>query len=48
MTNKKDWGRKELRELKQGKLPMDNFIIKWEALYLQAEVNNSHMVELLE
>ena len=47
-TNKKDWTRKELCELKQGKLPTDDFIIKWEAPYLQAEVDDSHMVELLE
>ena len=47
-TNKKDWARKELRELKQGKLATDNFIVKWEALYLQAEIDNSHVVELLE
>ena len=47
-TNKKDWARKELCKLKQGKLPTDNFIIKWEALYLQAEVDDSHAVELLE
>ena len=47
-TNKKDWARKELRELKQGKTPTDDFIVKWEALYLQAEVDNSHAVELLE
>ena len=47
-TNKKDWARKELRELKQEKLPTDDFIVKWEALYLQAEVDDSHAVELLE
>ena len=47
-TNKKDWARKELRELKQGKLATDDFIIKWEALYLQAEIDDSHVVELLE
>ena len=47
-TNKKDWARKELCELKQGKLATDNFIIKWEALYLQVERDNSHTVELLE
>ena len=46
--NKKDWARKELCELKQGKLPMDDFIVKWEALYLQAEVDDSHTVKLLE
>ena len=28
--------------------PTDDFIVKWEALYFQAEVNNSHVVELLE
>ena len=48
MTNKKDWARKELQELKQGKLPTDDFIMKWEALYLQVEVDNSHTVELLK
>ena len=47
-TNKKDWARKELHELKQGKLPTDDFIVKWEALYLQAEVDDLHIVELLE
>ena len=47
-TNKKDWARKELRELTQGNLPTDNFIVKWEALYLQAEIDDSHVVELLE
>ena len=47
-TNKKDWARKELRELKQGKLATDNFIVKWETLYLQAEIDDSHVVELLE
>ena len=47
-TNKKDWARKELRELKQGKLTTDDFIIKWEALYLQAEIDDLHAVELLE
>ena len=47
-TNKKDWARKELRELKQGKLATDDFIVKWEALYLQAEIDDSHAVELLE
>ena len=26
-TNKKDWARKELRELKQGKLTTDDFIV---------------------
>ena len=48
MTNKKDWARKELHELKQGKLPTDDFIMKWKALYLQVEVDDLHMVELLE
>ena len=47
-TNKKDWARKELYKLKQEKLPMDDFIVKWEVLYLQAEVDDSLMVELLE
>ena len=47
-TNKKDWARKELQELKQGKLATDNFIVKWEALYLQAEIDDSHAVKLLE
>ena len=47
-TNKKDWARKELRELKQGKLATDDFIVKWEAHYLQAEIDDSHAVELLE
>ena len=47
-TNKKDWARKELCELKQGKLPMDNFIVKWKALYLQAEVDELHVVKLLK
>ena len=47
-TNKKDWARKELHELKQGKLATDNFIVKWEALYLQVEIDDSHVVELLE
>ena len=47
-TNKKNWTRKELRKLKQGKLPMDDFIVKWEALYLQAEVDDLHTVKLLE
>ena len=47
-TNKKDWARKELCELKQGKLATDDFIVKWEALYLQAEIDDSHAVELLE
>ena len=47
-TNKRDWARKELRKLKQGKTPTDDFIMKWEALYLQAEVDNSHAVKLLE
>ena len=46
-TNKKDWAKKELHELKQGKLATDNFIVKWEALYLQAEIDDSHMVKLL-
>ena len=46
--NKKDWARKELHKLKQGKLPTDNFIVKWEALYLQAEIDDSHTVELLQ
>ena len=47
-TNKKDWARKELCKLKQGKLATDNFIVKWEALYLQVEIDDSHTVELLE
>ena len=47
-TNKQDWARKELCKLKQGKTPTDAFIVKWEALYVQAEVDNSHVVELLE
>ena len=47
-TNKKDWARKELHELKQGKLATDDFIVKWKALYLQAEIDDSHAVELLE
>ena len=46
--NKKGWACKELHELKQGKLPTDDFIMKWEALYLQAEVYDLHVVELLE
>ena len=48
ITNKKNWARKELCELKQGKLPIDNFIVKWEALYLQAEVDDWHVIGLLE
>ena len=47
-TNKKDWARKELHELKQEKTPTNDFIVKWEALYLQVEVDKSHVVELLE
>ena len=48
MINKKDWAWKELHELKQGKLPTDNFIMKWKALYLQVEVDDLHVVKLLE
>ena len=48
MSNKKNWVWKELHKLKQGKLPTNDFIMKWEALYLQAEVDDSHAVELLE
>ena len=47
-TNKKNWTRKELHELKQGKLPTDDFIVKWEALYLPVEVDDLHVVKLLE
>ena len=47
-TNKKDWARKELHKLKQGKLATDDFIIKWEALYLQVEIDDSDVVKLLE
>ena len=47
-TNKKDWARKELQELRQGKTPTDNFIVKWKALYLQADIENSYAVDLLE
>ena len=47
-TNKKDCAMKELCELKQGKLATDDFIVKWKALYLQAEIDDSHVVELLE
>ena len=47
-TNKKDWARKELCELKQGKLTTDDFIVKWEALYLQVEIDDLHTVKLLE
>ena len=47
-TNKKNWARKELCKLKQGKLATDDFIMKWEALYLQVEIDDSHTVELLE
>ena len=32
----------------RSKLLMDDFIVKWEALYLQVEVDNLHTVELLE
>ena len=48
MTNKKHWARKELCEFKQGKLPTDDFIVKWEALYLQVEVDDLHAVKLLK
>ena len=46
--NKKDWAHKELQELKQGKLPTNDFIVKWEALHLQVKVDNLRTVELLE
>ena len=41
-------GKQGAMRAKQGKLSTDDFIMKWEALYLQAEVDNSYTVELLK
>nr|WP_205127004.1 hypothetical protein [Oceanobacillus profundus] len=47
-TNQVDWARSQLRSLVQGKMSTDDYIVKYEALYQQAAIDESHAISILE
>ena len=47
-ANQKDWARKKLRELKQGRMPIDEWIIKFQTYSQSAQLNQGQLVDIIE
>ena len=47
-ANQKDWARKKLQELKQGRMPIDEWIIKFQTYSQSAQLNQGQLVDIIE
>ena len=47
-ANQKDWARKKLRELKQGRTPIDEWIIKFQTYSQSAQLDQGQLVDIIE
>ena len=47
-ANQKDWARKKLRELKQGMMLIDEWIIKFETYSQLAQLNQGQLIDIIE
>ena len=47
-ANQKDWARKKLRELKQGRMPIDEWIIKFQTYSQSAQLNPGQLIDILK
>ena len=47
-ANQKDWTRKKLRELKQGKMMINEWIIKFQTYSQSAQLNQGQLVNIIE
>ena len=47
-ANQKDWARKKLRELKQGRMPINEWIIKFQTYSQSAQLNSGQLIDILK
>ena len=47
-ANQKDWARKKLRELKQGRMMIDEWIIKFQIYSQAAQLDQGQLVDIIE
>ena len=47
-ANQKDWARKKPREFKQGCLPIDEWIIKFQTYSQSAQLNSGQLIDIIE
>ena len=47
-ANQKDWAQKKLRELKQGRMPIDEWIIKFQTYSQSAQLNPRQLIDIIE
>ena len=47
-ANQKDWAQKKLRELKQGRMMIDEWIIKFQTYSQAAQLNQGQLVDIIE
>ena len=47
-ANQKDWARKKLRELKQGRMMIDEWIIKFQTYSQAAQLDQGQLVDIIE
>ena len=47
-ANQKDWAQKKLRELKQGRMPIDEWIIKFQTYSQSAQLDQGQLVDIIE
>ena len=47
-ANQKDWARKKLRELKQGRMTIDEWIIKFQTYSQAAQLDQGQLVDIIE
>ena len=48
LANQKDWARKKLRELKQGRMTIDKWIIKFQTYSQAAQLDQGQLVDIIE
>ena len=48
LANQKDWARKKLRELKQGRMTIDEWIIKFQTYSQSAQLNQGQLVDIIK
>ena len=47
-ANQKDWARKKLRELKQGRMTINEWIIKFQTYSQATQLNQGQLVDIIE
>ena len=47
-ANQKDWARKKLRELKQGRMTIDEWIIKFQTYSQAAQFDQGQLIDIIE